>query len=281
MYAGQNLSDVFQAMHVMPDFDAAGDEHLFFVHRRLNNGGVYFIDNRSEKSIYVDAVFRLTGKAPELWHAETGKSEPASYQMSDGRTTVPLHLEPWGTVFVVFRHATTQQTRTLPKETEKQLATLDGPWTVRFEPGRGAPASATFDKLISWPDSSDEGVKYFSGAGTYSKTLEVPTDWTKGGKLWLDLGDVKNLAQVTVNSKDLGVVWHAPYRVDVSGALKPGSNEIQIKVINAWVNRLIGDQQPEAKEKYTFADVKPYRANSPLLQSGLIGPVVLYSDSSR
>jgi len=125
-------------------------------------------------------------------------------------------------------------------------------------------------------------VKYFSGAGTYTKTVQAPADWfRKGSKLWLDLGDVKNLAEVTVNGKDLGVVWHAPYRVDVTSALKPGANQISVKVVNAWVNRLIGDQQPDAT-KYTFADVKPYRANSPLLPSGLLGPVaVVRADSEK
>ncbi len=98
-------------------------------------------------------------------------------------------------------------------------------------------------------------------------------------QVWLDLGDVKNLAEVTVNGKSLGVVWHAPYRVNITTALKSGRNELSVKVTNAWVNRLIGDEQPDAKVKYTFADVKPYKANSPLLPSGLLGPVKLYSST--
>ena len=131
-------------------------------------------------------------------------------------------------------------------------------------------------QLSSWSDSADKGVKYFSGTGTYADTLNAPAEWfKKDASLWIDLGDVKNLADVTVNGKDLGIVWHAPYRVDVTNALKPGANEISIKVTNAWVNRLIGDQQPDATVKYTFADVKPYKANSPLLPSGLLGPVVV------
>jgi hypothetical protein len=121
-------------------------------------------------------------------------------------------------------------------------------------------------------------VKYFSGTGAYTKTIQAAADWfKKGAQLWLDLGDVKNLAEVTVNGKSLGIVWHAPYRVDATSALKPGANEVTIKVINAWVNRLIGDEQPDATTKYTFADVKPYKANSPLLPSGLLGPMHVYS----
>jgi hypothetical protein len=137
------------------------------------------------------------------------------------------------------------------------------------------------DKLIDWSKSGNEGVKYFSGVGTYTKTVQAPADWfRKGAHVWINLGGVKNLAVVTVNGKDLGETWHAPYRVDATTALKPGSNQITIKVVNAWVNRLIGDQQPGAT-KYTYADVKPYRANSPLLPSGLLGPVTVVREESE
>jgi len=122
-------------------------------------------------------------------------------------------------------------------------------------------------------------VKYFSGIGTYAKTFDAPAAWlTKGSQVWIDLGDVKNLAEVSVNGKPLGIVWHAPFRVNVTSALKTGSNELVVKVTNAWVNRLIGDEQPGAT-RITFADVKPYKAKSPLLPSGLLGPVSVYSIS--
>jgi beta-galactosidase/beta-glucuronidase len=124
-------------------------------------------------------------------------------------------------------------------------------------------------------------VKYFSGRGNYTKTIDIKADWLrKGVRIWLDLGDVKNLAEVKVNDKPLGVLWHVPYRVDVTGAVKPGANEVSVTVTNAWTNRLIGDEQPGAI-KYTFADEKPYRADSPLLPSGLLGPVSLYSESTH
>ena len=282
VYAGQNLGDVFKALNVAPDFDytkPASDTRLEFVHRRLSDGDVYFVDNRGDNAQKVEATFRVSGKEAELWHAETGKSEPASFKIADGRTTVPLDLEPWGSVFVVFRKATTATNRELPAGEKKDLATLDGSWKVSFQSGRGAPDSVTLDKLESWNESSDPGVKYFSGTGTYTKSFDAPKAWVaKGAQVWIDLGDVKNLAEVSVNGKSLGVVWHAPYRVNVTSALKPGANELVVKVTNAWVNRLIGDEQPGAT-RYTFADVKPYRANSPLLPSGLIGPVDVYSIS--
>jgi hypothetical protein len=285
VYSGQSLAEAFKAMKLAPDFDypnADPDAPVLFAHRITPDADLYFIDNRSDKPATIDAIFRVTGKVPELWHPETGKTEASSYKIADGRTTVPLKLEAWGTVFVVFRENSSQPGRELPAKIDKRLATIDGPWQVSFEPGRGAPPSITLDKLISWSDSDDKGVKYFSGAGTYTKTVQASSDWFKpGATLWIDLGEVKNLAEVRVNGKSLGTVWHAPYRVDATTALKPGPNEIQVKVFNAWVNRLIGDQQPDATTKYTFTDVKPYKANSPLLASGLLGPVEITSIATQ
>jgi len=281
VYAGQNVETALKVMNVAPDFDYThpeSDTRLLFAHRKLRDGDLYFVDNRNDRDESVDATFRVTGKAAEVWHAETGKSEAASYRIADGRTTVPLHFEPWGAVFVVFRDPAKAASRLLPGIVETDLTTLDGAWTVAFQPGRGAPASISLNRLMSWTESTDAGVKYFSGSAVYSKTVQISPAWfKKGTKLWVDLGDVKNLADVTVNGKPLGIVWHAPYRVDATSVLKPGANQLTIKVINAWVNRLIGDQQPGATTKYTFADVKPYNANSPLLPSGLLGPVRIYS----
>jgi hypothetical protein len=117
-------------------------------------------------------------------------------------------------------------------------------------------------------------VKYFSGTAIYVKTIDAPADWFKSGEqLWLDLGDVKNLAEVSVNGKPLGILWKAPFQANVTGSLKPGPNSVEIKVTNLWVNRLIGDQQPGVTQKYTYTSQRFYRANSRLLPSGLLGPV--------
>jgi hypothetical protein len=276
VYAGQTLAETRPKLNLAPDFDYTkpeADTSLLFVHRRLDDADVYYVDNRSDRSESFNATFRVTGKQAELWHAETGATEAASYTISEGHTTVPLKLEPWGTVFVVFRKPAQAPSHTLPTPAETTLSTVEGSWSVAFQADRGAPASVTLDKLASWSDNSDAGVRYFSGVGTYTKTIDAPTAWfKKGAHLWIDLGDVKNLAEVSVNEKSLGVVWHTPYRVDATTALKPGANAITVKVANAWVNRLIGDQQPNAM-KYTFTVIHPYKANSPLLPSGLLGPV--------
>ena len=134
--------------------------------------------------------------------------------------------------------------------------------------------------LSSFSESADMGIKYFSGHATYSRTINAPSAWFKpGAQLWLNLGEVANLAEVKVNGKQLGIAWKKPFRVDVTSALKRGSNSVEITVTNLWVNRLIGDAQPSATTKYTFTTRNPYKANSKLLPSGLIGPVqVLQTD---
>ncbi len=126
------------------------------------------------------------------------------------------------------------------------------------------------------------GVKYFSGTGTYTLNIEAPDNWfNSGNELWLDLGEVKNLAEVLVNGKSLGIVWKKPFRVNTSEVLKPGANKLEIKVTNLWVNRLIGDQQPGITKKYTYTTQAFYRADSPLLVSGLLGPVRIVSLSVK
>ncbi len=142
--------------------------------------------------------------------------------------------------------------------------------------------SAHFGRLTSWSENSDYGIKYFSGKATYSKTIDIPEgDLKPGALLWLDLGDVKDIAAVSINGKDLGIVWKTPFKIDVTGALVPGANRVNIEVTNLWVNRMIGDQQPWSLKKYTFADFTPYKADSPLLPSGLLGPLRLISLATR
>ena len=277
VYAGETLAQTLPALALKPDFEYTrphNDTNLLFVHRKLPTGEVYWVDNRNNREESVDAVFRVQGKAAELWHADTGQTERAAYRIADGRTTVPLTLAPYEAVFVVFRKAAPKPSLTLPKRTETPLATVSGTWNVSFQPNRGAPAKIAIEQLISWSDSANQGVKYFSGTGTYTKTVQAPGAWFKpGAKLWLDLGDVKNLAQISVNGKPLGVVWKPPFRMDVTAAMKPGANAIVVKVTNLWVNRLVGDQQPNVTKKYTYTAQQFYRADSPLLPSGLLGPV--------
>jgi hypothetical protein len=194
-----------------------------------------------------------------------------------------LHLDPYGSVFVVFRRKALSPLRTLPCSATALLGRVRGPWQVSFPPNWGAPPQVRFDNLISWTQFPNEGVKYFAGTAVYTKDTDVPQDWFKpGAKIMLDLGTVKEIAEVSVNGKPVGgILWKPPFQADVTGALTPGSNHIEVKVTNLWPNRIIGDRQPNGTKKYAWLDYKPFRADTPLLESGLLGPVGLYSVTSK
>lgn len=277
VYGKLSLGETLAALHVAPDFSYTRpepDTNLLFVHRKLSDGDLYYIDNRNDRYENLSASFRIAEKAAEFWHADSGAMEPASYYSSSGRTTVPLNLAPWETVFVVFRKPASEPSRTLPAIIETPLASVEGPWQVTFPPDLGAPQSATFEQLTDWTDNVDEGIKYFSGTATYTKSIDVPATWLQRGvHLLLDLGSVKNLAEVSVNGKSLGIIWKQPFRVDMTSALKPGANTVEVKVTNGWANRIIGDRQPGATKTYTFTSPKFYNEHSHLWPSGLLGPV--------
>ena len=275
-----DLAKALAAEKVAPDVAFANrqpDSQLLTLHRRTEDADIYFVSNQQPRAETVEATFRVSGKAPELWRAETGVSEALSYRQAPNGVTVPLMLAPHEAVFVVFRRAAEGAAWEAPPTKTGVLTTLQGPWTVSFEPGRGAPATATLDKLTSWTGSADPGVKYFSGSGTYSRTVTVKRGWLKRGRrVLLDLGEVRELATVTINGRPVGTSWHAPHRLDITDALRPGKNQLEIRVVNLWPNRLIGDKQPGAKP-IAVAPQSPYRADSPLLPSGLLGPVTLVS----
>jgi (4-O-methyl)-D-glucuronate---lignin esterase len=281
VYIGMSANDVLKALDTPRDFEYSepeADTDLMFLHRKLDDGEIYFVDNRNARAERLDATFRVAGKTPELWDPATGTTAPVGYKIAEGRTTIPLHLDLNGSTFVVFTKPATEMSVDVPESNEMPVASLsealNSDWKVSFQPGRGAPQSAEFDRLTSWSENANDGIRYFSGTATYTKTLNIPDDtMSSGAHYWLDLGEVKDVAEVAVNGRNLGILWKAPFEVDISSALRPGSNELVIKVTNLWVNRLIGDQQSYAVKKYTFTDFAPYKASSPLLRSGLLGPV--------
>ena len=280
VYWGKSVDEVLAGEKIPPDVEYNRpeiDTKLVWIHRHTSDADIYFVANQQERTEDVETSFRVDGKEAEMWHPGTGKIEPAEYRIAGGRTTVPLHLDPYGSVFVVFRTPAAAPSRTLPHPMSTELTTIPGPWQVTFPPNWGAPPQIEMDKLSSWTNSSDSGVKYFSGTATYSKDVDVPQDWlNSGGKLVLDLGKVKEIAEVSVNGKPVDeILWKPPFQADVTQLLKAGSNHVEIKVTNLWPNRVIGDQQPGVTKTYTFTDYRPYKADSPLMESGLLGPVTI------
>ena len=269
----QNYTEILRGVNIVEDVIIKNaKEKILYVHRQTATEDIYWLDNRSDNSNDAEISFRVTGKTPELWNAQTGKTERVSYQIKDGRTIIPLKFESWDAYFIIFKNRATVLNYTKPALTEKQVVTIASPWKVNFQEGRSAPASTTFDKLMSLTESADNGIKYFSGTVTYRNTFKIAV-LTQGAAYEIDLGEVKNIAEVIVNGKNVGTVWKKPFKLDLTNALKEGENTLEIKVTNLWVNRLIGDAQPDVKQKITFTTMPFYRGKEPLQPSGLMGEV--------
>ncbi len=352
---GQSFSQILADDKLPPDFSY--DENrgmvLHSIHRQLGDTDFYFVASTSPNAGVIDCTFRVAGKTPELWYADSGLIESCSvYEETGGTTLIPLHFDPSGSVFVVFRsgspklHATAvsfvddpasslvlpqslpgslwsdgkkielraaqagQYLITIPGRQEHRLEvsalpapkTVDGPWALLFPAGWGAPGKIVLDKLISWTEHSDAGVRYFSGTAIY-KTIFPSISVAPHCKLFLDLGRVEIIAEVWLNGKSLGTLWKPPFVCEITGLLGPQNNELEVRITNLWPNRLIGDEQfpddctkngqwksgvipawpewlkngqprPESR-RLTFCTWKHWSREDSLLSSGLLGPVTL------
>lgn len=244
---------------------------ILFVHRKTQTSDIYWLNSRSETNNTAQISFRIQGKKPSIWNPETGIVQPIGYRIEGNRTVLNLKFNPWDAYFIVFEGSTNQKTLTLPEARVLKTQVMEGPWIVKFQAERGAPSEISLNSLKSLSTHELDGVKYFSGAATYSNRYEL-SGIGRGEKIMLDLGDVKNLAEVLINGVKVATLWKKPFQVDISQALKMGKNLVEIKVINSWVNRLVGDAQPGAK-KITFTSFPLIRPNTPLEESGLLGPV--------
>jgi hypothetical protein len=435
--AGRTAPEVLATFAPDFAFAPAPRRKLVWIHRRTEEAELYFVSNQQARSDEVACTFRVHGKAPELWHADTGTLEPAPvWEERDGRTTVPIRFDPAGSVFVVFRRAAPRDhlvslttpaggatpapapkieirkatyeavdgaggadvtakvaalvaagelaipannatfgdptsmhvkrlkvefmldgkpmsasadenellelvpeasvetrpacslaadasgavelrafepgaypvrtaagaTRTLTVSSVPRAVTIGGPWSLRFPPNWGAPAEVSLERLSSWSEHPDPGVRYFSGSAEYTIEFELPAELCAPDRVpTLDLGDVRVIAEVTLDDKSLGTWWKPPFRADVTGIAHPGRNALRVRVTNLWVNRLIGDEQfPDdctwkgisiaewpawlregkprpVKERLTFTTWKHWTKDGPLQASGLLGPVSVYA----
>jgi len=287
-----------------PDIPKMPTSGLNWIHRQIGDAEVYFVANPQYRNVEAQCTFRVRGKQPELWWPDTGRTElAAAYEMKDGCTSLPLRFDPSGSLFVVFRRSS----RLAPRDagttnvlSRSERTTLAGPWEVQFDPKWGGPTKpVTFDKLEDWSRRPEDGIHYYSGTAIYRKVFSLQSS-VLSQRTYLDLGRVEVIAEVTLNGKDLGVLWKPPFRVEVTGAVKPEHNHLTVRVTNTWVNRLIGDEhhpddcgfgdkpyliawpdwllknqrRPEPG-RFTFKTWKHYTKDSPLETSGLLGPVTL------
>ncbi len=324
-YCDYNIvADVLSKMNVPPDFESDGA--FRYVHRCVEETDLYFVANYADRWQCAECAFRVTGKTPEIWDPITGQIEqPAVYHQKDGRTYLPLSLEPNGSRFIVFRTGVRSPSivtvsrngqsllpvsprvieespaaevsiaedgklkmlvrkpgRYKVKGTETDIETIPaptnipGPWKILFQPGRGAPEVIELDQLIDLSTHQDSGVKYFSGVATYRTTFDWSLD-DASSRFYLNLGQVQVMAQVSLNGHDLGILWKPPYEIDVTDALKPRQNTLEINVANLWPNRLIGDKILPAEQRVAWTTWNPFEPDASLPKSGLIGPVTLYT----
>jgi hypothetical protein len=267
---------VEEALGVAQDFEYQGQAELNFTHRSVGGTDIYFVANTRKRAETLEATFRVSGRQPEIWDAVSGQSRPAAaFRQADGRTTLPLELAPNGSLFIVFRApigaAEGKATHNFPRVTP--VAELNGPWKVSFDPKWGGPAEAQFDQLVSWTQRPEEGIRFYSGTATYRQTFDLP-EALRGGRVLLDLGDVRMVGQVRLNGKELGTVWTPPFRVDITDAVKATGNRLEVDVVNLWPNRLIGDAARPEEQRFGKTNIK-YAKDAPLLDSGLLGAVTL------
>ncbi len=265
----KELADLLKAAGISEDVNIPVG--FKFLHRTLPGIEIYWVNKPAKDYQTTTLSFRVNGMKPMLWHPDNGLQEEVSYTQHDGRTDVRLNLVPDDAVFVVFSGKAENEFIS-PAVVKKSETPLDGKWTVYFQEKRGAPTSAEFTTLGSYTDSTDEGIKYFSGIASFTKSFEVQ----QGEKTVLDLGRVADLAKVYVNGEYCGAAWKEPYLVDISKAVKLGSNSLEVKVANVWVNRLIGDEQPGAT-RIGWTDAQGFNGQEPLLPAGLLGPVKVIS----
>ncbi|WP_226507005.1 glycosyl hydrolase [Pseudomonas sp. MWU16-30317] len=268
---GMNPEQALAHLGIQPDLrlhHATVGADLRFQHRRLKDGSeVYFIANLGDHAERLDAQFRVKALKPELWDADCGEAHAVAFGADTNTSRLNLELRPGDTQFVIFRN-TAKATEPATRLSERQA--LSGPWQLGYPTATEHNHVETLAQLMDCAQSPDPALRYFSGTATY--TLRFNSLQTCGTHCYLDLGEVRDLAQVTLNQRSLGTLWKPPYRVEVGKVLRKGLNTLQVRVITPWVNRLIGDAQPGATP-VLFTTGPTYTADAPLRRSGLLGPV--------
>ena len=288
-----STAKLLKEMDVQQDFESNGS--IRYTHRTAKDLDIYFVSNKTNEPVNSLCMFRVSDETPELWDPLTGEIRALpEYKIQKGKVQITLQFESYQSYFIVFSKEEKKQTGAKNFSQASIVAEVKNPWIVSFDPNWGGPKNVTFTQLEDWTKRPEDGIRYYSGIAVYRNTIQLPEKLVsnKNSELFLDLGEVYNLARVWVNGKDLGVVWTAPFQVEISDAVHSGENQIDIEVANLWPNRLIGDErlpddgvknnqwpkwllknQPRTSGRYTFTTRKFYEKDSELLKSGLIGPV--------
>jgi len=278
------------------------------IHRRDGETDIFFVANTSWAEGIVLCTFPSGGRQPELWDPVAGTIRDLhEFDQAGELTTLPLRFAATQSYFVIFRRAAGDaESKRANFPSLRTLAEVEGDWVVHFDPVWGGPSMVGFEALEDWTSRKEEGIRYYSGTAVYKKAINIP-HIAGGQRIYIDLGNVKHIAEVTLNGSKLGVLWTTPWRIDITRDAHSGSNLLEVAVSNVWANRLIGDEQqppdvvwekgdPELKGgyflkefpgwflkhlqrpsagRYTFTTWNYFTKDSALEPSGLIGPVKL------
>ncbi len=269
----QTTASYLGSLGIQADFSADGS--VRYIHKKLKGTDLYFVSNRKPEGTKVNCTFRVSEGVPELWNPNSGEIRALPHFTHEGETiSIPLEFEAFESYFIVFnRNAASEVGKEERNFYPRQdVLSLTGAWDVAFDPRWGGPEEVIFEQLDDWTERPEEGIKYYSGTASYTKTFDCPQAG-KSKRLFLDLGEVKHMARVKLNEQDLGIAWTHPWQIEITEVVKEKNNLLEIEVVNLWPNRLIGDEA--TGKKFTFASWKHYNENAPLISSGLLGPVVI------
>ncbi len=308
-HLGDDPNDVFEQAGLLPRVSSDGPLPGF-THRRVGERDILFVMNDADKAREFNLCLRVGGKAGEAWHPVTGAISPLAGRLpetknADGCSQIDLSLAAYESRFLVFDETLAFAPRDVDSTEVHSdvVAKLTDGWSITFSREYGNAGKVSSSSLFDWSQSDNTEIQHFSGKATYRNKVNLSSDYTVGAKaIILELGTVESVASVTINGRELGTVWTAPYQIDISRALRAGENTIEIEVANHWINRLIGDAafpdtsgyQPEGNvperdmvEWYSANQLPPdgprrtwathyfQNADDPLIPSGLIGPVTI------
>jgi len=294
---GKSVKQVLDELAIPPDFEVKGidnsDRHIDYIHRKTENEDIYFVSNTATEEKKITCVFRVERhKIPELWDAETGLIQrKVKYSKTANGLSIDFIMDPLASRFVVFRNKSNGAddaalnhdlqfgfNNNLKKRTGKnETHNISYNWNVKFNPAMGGPEAYPLDSLVSWSEIANDGIKYYSGSATYERDfLLAPEVLVKGTKAYVLFNDIQEMARVSVNGNDCGIVWTPPYTINITPYLKAGHNKMSVQVINAWNNRIVGDIK-NPSSTYTNTNIRnKFKANSPLLKSGLMGKAEIF-----
>jgi hypothetical protein len=260
-----------------PKLNGADSETIAWAHRKSDEEDIYFISNQKQTKRSFEASFRIAGKIPFWYNPVTDTTSAlANWKIENGRTIVEINLDANESGFVIFKENTKEVlAHGYQKGLEfENVQTLDENWELQFDPEyKGPKEIVKINKLFDWSTSENEQIKYYSGTAVYKKDFVWKGKDTD--KIWIDLGEIANIAEIKINGKDCGTLWTFPYKTTISQALKKGKNTIEIKITNTWANRLMGDQKLPKEQRSTWTNATYRLEGEPLLKAGLLGPIII------